>query len=185
MSFPKYEVTGPSGATIQLGSAPATPIQPDDKRWCTLEDAKAILKVFNDLGVTDAMLLDASVATVAGEHWNNVPAASTVRPWYLFSSRVSGPVGPALWEQYGPNPINGGGRGNPGAWEGVLTGNPHYVPVPVPGLVNTPPPIDSSKDPAAFNSAENVPTVVYSQADRDMLTALYHQLVPKVDNAKK
>ncbi len=155
MSYPKYTVPSVGGVTLSLGAAPAQPVQPDDQRFCTLEDAKTILKVFTDLGVADATLVDASMGTVNGEHFNNVDPTSLARPWYLFSSMVIGPVGPALWVQYGPNNVNGGGRGNPGKWTGVLSGNPQYVPDPIQGTtpVQTP---SNPADAASFASAQGV-----------------------------
>lgn len=169
MAYPTYSVSQVSGASIQLGSSPASPIQPSDKRWCTLEDAKVILKVFTDLGIADAQLLDASVATINGEHFINVPADSIARPWYLTSSKISGPVGPALWIMYGPNGVNGGGRGNPGSWTGVLTGNPQWVPTAIAPSSTPVTAIDSSKDAAAFASVMGVPATAFSQADRDAI----------------
>ena len=168
--YPIYSVPPVPGASVSLGGAPSTPVQPDDQRFCTLDDAKVILKVFTDLGVADAQLIDASVGTVGGVHFSGVPASSPARPWYLFSSVVTGPVGPALWIQYGPNSINGGGRGNPGSWTGVLTGNPQYVPTPVSTMPATPMTVDSSKDPAALAAALGVPVVTFGTTQDARLT---------------
>lgn len=156
-AYPAYSVVPVNGASLQLGVAPPTPVQPNDQRWCTLADANVILKVFTDLGVADAQILDASVATINGEHFINVDPASPARPYYLTSSKVTGPVGPALWIQYGPNNTNGGGRGNPGNWIGVLTGNPQWVPIST-GIASTPvaQPVDSSGDANAFAGAQGV-----------------------------
>jgi hypothetical protein len=161
VSYPKYTVPSVGGVTLSLGAAPAQPVQPDDQRFCTLEDAKTILKVFTDLGVADATLVDASMGTVNGEHFNNVDPTSLARPWYLFSSKVVGPVGPALWLQYGPNTTNGGGRGNPGAWEGVLSGNPRYVPAPIPSVT----PMPTASNPADAGAFANVQGVNNLQSD--------------------
>ena len=135
MTYPNYTVPSIGGTTFSSGAAPAQPVQPDDQRFCTHEDAKAMLKVFVDAGVPDAALVDASIGTINGEHFNNVPANAPARPWYITSSKISGPVGPALWLQYGPNGANGGGRGNPGKWTGLLTGQPRYVPEPTQGTM--------------------------------------------------
>ena len=170
--YPQYTVVPVPGASVSLGGAPSTPVQPNDQRFCTLADAQVILKVFTDLGVADAQLIDASVGTVGGIHFSGVPASSPARPWYLFSSTVTGPVGPSLWVQYGPNAINGGGRGNPGSWVGVLTGNPQWVPTVVSTMPSSPATsqgITVNNDPAAFAAAENIPSVVFSQVDRDAI----------------
>ena len=169
MTFPAYTVIPVSGASVQLGASTPTPVQPDDQRWCTQADAQLILNLFLSLGVSDAKLVDASATPVNGVLFTGVSANSPARPWYLVSSAVTGPVGPALWIQLGPNNINGGGRGNPGSWTGVLTGNPRYVPEPLPPVLIPAPVIDSSGDPGAFGTAQGVPAVVFTQADRDAI----------------
>lgn len=155
MTYPKYTVPPIGGTTLSMGAAPASPVQPDDQRFCTYEDAKIILKVFTDAGVPDASLVDASMATINGEHFNNVPANAPARPWYITSAQVTGPVGPALWLQLGPNSINGGGRGNPGKWTGILTGNPRYIPDPIQGTMPVATPsVPNTNDASAFYSAQ-------------------------------
>jgi|SRR5665213_386181 len=181
--YQPYTVVPVNGATMQLGVAPPSPVQPDDQRFCTLADAQVILKVFLDAGVADARLLDASTATINGEHFFGVDPNSPARPYYITSSTVTGPVGPALWIQYGPNNVNGGGRGNPGAWVGVLTGNPRWVPTSAPTQISTPStPINSSGDAAALANALGAPGAVFTQADRDAINNT-ERLVIEIANA--
>ena len=154
--FPAYSVPAVNGASVQLGGAPSTQVQPNDQRFCTYTDAKVILKAFTDAGVPDASILDASQATINGQHFTNVNPNSVARPYYITSSQIQGPVGPLLWMMYGANGINGGGRGNPGTWTGLLTGNPRWSPTAVPTVVTLPNSAPSSGDAASFAATQGV-----------------------------
>lgn len=146
MSYPTY--TPPTGGpvTMAFGAGPSQPIPAG--YLCHESDAQLIASAFG------GTLVNAAATPGLSLHFDGLDHASDVQPWWIAGIASPGFAGPEVQIMWGPNAINGGGVGNPGAWSNPAGGNPHWLPTaPPPPPVATTPPVDHSGDAAAFLAA--------------------------------
>ncbi len=145
--YPQYEIPPATGVTWSTDGGRTFQQFPDNYR-CTQEDAELIVKA------TGGVLSNAAITAPPNIIIKGVSPGDTFQPWYVTGPLATGFIGPAVQIMWAYNGVNGGGKGNPGTWSGIGTGNVKYNPT-APPVAPAPPPVDSSGDPAAWATSQN------------------------------
>lgn len=143
MSYPTYTPPAQGSVTMAFGSGPAQPIPVG--YLCHESDAQLVASAFGGTLVNPATTPSLSL------QFGNLEAGSDVQPWWIAGIPSPGFAGPEVQIMWGPNAINGGGVGNPGAWSNPSGGNPKWLPTAPPVVVPPPvAPVNDSGDAQSF-----------------------------------
>jgi hypothetical protein len=167
--FAPYTVPPVTGISFSANGGAAQPLQAGDARLCLMAYAIAAQQALGIAGI----IVDASTTPSLGMSFPGLDPASQYRPFVLIvpgSSATPDFLGYRVAQMYGPNSINGGGIGNPGAFA-----NGSWVPTPIPAAP-APAPASSAGDPAAFYQAQNPSAPSASGGGAGLTTAQSAQL---------
>lgn len=146
MSYPTYTPPAQGAVTMAFGAGPAQPIPAG--YLCHESDAQLVASAFG------GTLVNAATTPSLSLRFEGLDSGSDVQPWWIAGIPSPGFAGPEVQIMWGPNAINGGGIGNPGAWSNPSGGNPKWLPTAPPVVVPpSVPPADHSGDAAAFLAA--------------------------------
>lgn len=138
--FAAYTIPPVTGISFALGNSAPQPLQAGDARLCLLAYAIAAQQALG-LG---GMIVNAATTPSLGFSFPGLDPASPYQPYYLILPTGSDFLGYRVAQMYGPNPINGGGIGAPGAFVNLT-----WTPTPIPPSAVLPP-ASNSGDAQAF-----------------------------------
>ena len=145
-----YTIPPVAGISFASGGAAPQPLQTGDARLCLLAYAIAAQQALGLAG----MIVNAATTPSLGMSFPGLDPASPYQPFVLVVAGSTNPpdfLGYRVAQMYGPNSINGGGIGNPGAF---VNGN--WVPTPIPG---TPAPASTGGDASGvFYQMQSAPS---------------------------
>lgn len=143
--FVPYVPPAHAGVKMSFGGGPMQEVY--DGVLSEQADAQTMAKAVG------ATLINAATDGSLNLQFTGLSTGSTVQPWWLrFPDGRGGFAGLNAMLAYGPNDINGGGRGNPGAWIDTPAGW-DYQPQALPAPVAPPAPAPAGGDPTSIEAA--------------------------------
>lgn len=148
--YAPYLIPSVAGISFASGGGAPQPLQPGDARLCLLAYAIAAQHALGLAG----MIVNAATTPLLNMSFPGLDPASPYQP-YVLVVVVDGTadfLGYRVAQMYGPNPVNGGGIGAPGAF---VNGN--WVPTPIPPAPTPAPAPGNSSDAATWAQTQGVP----------------------------
>lgn len=172
--YAPYVIPPVVGISFASGGAAPQPLQTGDARLCLLAYAIAAQQALGLAG----MIVNAATTPSLGMSFPGLDPSSQFQPFVLVVPGSANPpdfLGYRVAQMYGPNSINGGGVGNPGAF---VNGN--WAPTPIPA--SAVPPSTGGDASSLFYQMETAPGPNAPAAGGSGLTAAQDARLTHIEN---